>query len=703
MYDSFIVFSTSGLVQTNNQVEDISYPRRCRPTYHASVCASIGIAWACRQWLTLSAVRRFAVAVTGLMLVCWHPPLAPPPLAAWVSSTTVSTFHRVDAAWMDENSVRLTTWCIAASQFFNAAGRISSEDSNALLKHIHVKVLRSLHGPHGVVLVNEQTSLVTLPDRILRQILLLVNLRDRITLEATCKHLRDRCDVLAVLQPIIHIRPAGCWLTEHRPSKSSLERAVSIARQSLPAGLESVTLTWWPELSSELSSFLTGNLARIRVLKIRFPCTIAKSPHCARELFAALATPAPLLTELQLGVSFGIGPLAGPFWIDAFGDPHAVQHLTSLRKLFISAVHLPLHSGLVFVGVRELRWLYGAPHTLTRDTLASLIACFPRLETLRIRAGRVSWPSTSLPVRSLLRHVHVDTCGEIDDLAGFLESTRIQLLTLTHPAYKSAAALVDSLTRASESISVGPSFCEFVVKPRSLAGLAGTPTIRYLTPALRVRVQSRHFVASLRHMTCLSLSELFWPQPQTFASGPGTSYVSGLAIHLPALTRLRVSLATCRSRRQVDDNFLSGILLGLDDPLSPLQTPALRNLEISYFLRPGYECVDPSKTQFAGTGVSLRRGRTCCCCRTLTVSLCDIHHFVSACVRTLNGRRLEHIRVHGVEVVDPDPFPYLALIERLATVVSVSPVPRPNSCDLGATLYSDYDDYTRLDFLDDVS
>lgn len=294
-----------------------------------------------------------------------------------------------------------------------------------------------------------------------------------------------------------------------------------------------------------------------------------------------------------------------------------------------------------------------------------------------MRSGRISWAPASLPVRSSLRHVFVDRCDQIDyvNLQGFLEATRIPLLTLTYPEQK---MLLESLARASASVSYGCMFFEFTLKAPPRAGGTAAQVVQYLTPTKLLRHERQRFLTSLRHVTFLALLELFWPRP---AKTREWETASGPALSLPALTHLRISLAPCRSRRILDDEYVGGILLSLDGPLSPFQTPALRNLEVSYYALPGTLCIYP----FVETDGF--RKRACFCCRTLSISLFDLHRFVTSCILLPNGRRLEQIRVSGVEVIDPDPFPCIGLLEQLAAVVSVSLVPKPNSCDLGADLW----------------
>lgn len=592
---------------------------------------------------------------------------------------------------MTENTDHLEAWCSNTRQLLRASGQTSSEDFSALLQHIRAHVRRSLLAPDGVANVNPQTPLAALPDCLIRQILLHTELCDRLALAATCKCLRDRCDALNVLLPSIRVQPVHYWEAQ-RPRASSLERAISVARQSHPRDLESVALTWWPELSGGVSRFLSENMARMHSLRIFFPSSIAQRPRCAAALFEALATPAPALTDLHLVVDARLRTRA--FTFDVAIDPLDGQRLSALRRLRVSGMRLTLLPGLVFADLREFCWFHGAPATLDRGALVSLVACMPRLETLRIRSGWVSWDADALPLRSSLRHVHVDECSEIAKLPAFLAGTHIELLTLTRPSPKTAdKALLETLARASVSASYSFLFCEFIAQPPPSSSLAGRPqqVIRYVTAIPPFKVARRRFVASFRHMTSLTLLELFWPCAQKSAAG-SCLYASGRAIALPALTRLCVSLAPCRTRLFLDDSTPGGVLLGLGDALAPLQTHALQELEISYYHFPGSLCRGP----FAWS--SRLSGRADCCCRlTLSVSLSDIHRFVSSCIRLPKGRRLEQLRIHGVEVVDPDPFIYLELLEQLATIVSVSSVPKPNSCDLGANLWDVNDEYLRLD------
>lgn len=608
---------------------------------------------------------------------------------------------------MDHHVTRLEAWCSTARQLFNPPqARLASTEYDTLLKYFHAHVLRSLHGLHGVTHVNGQCPLITLPDPILRQILLQVDVLDRCMLAASSKHLRGRCHALAVLRPSLHVQPVYGWKM-HVPSTTSLEHAATIALQSLPNDLESVTLTWWPELSIELAQFLSGNMARIQSLRLDFPNTVLQHSEYAGALVALLGTPAPILTDLHLtvdpqeipgvqsarafirsglGLPFGSPNLDKRFMPDAFDDPLSGQHLSSLLRLRISGMRLPLQNGLVFANVREFCWFQGAPATLDRETLASLVACFPRIETLRLRCAQVSWAPAAFPLRSSLRHVHVNECCEINDLASFLGGTTISLLTITS---SSSGKLLEALARESASISFGSSLCELVAKPRSPT--ASRQLIRYHA-SIRT-IERRSFVFSLRQATCLTLHELFWPRALTYASASAffpspLPYVFSPEIFLPALTRLRIALSPCRAHLlrlldQYEDHSVAGILLGLHGPLSPLRTPALKELEIFY----------AADTAVVPTPL--------CCCHapTLSVSLSDIHRFVASCIRLPAGRRLEHIRINGVEVVDLDPFPYMELLEQLAAVVSISPVPGPNSCDPGTTLCANTYDYIRRDRL----
>ncbi|EJD41903.1 hypothetical protein AURDEDRAFT_186321 [Auricularia subglabra TFB-10046 SS5] len=554
-----------------------------------------------------------------------------------------------------------------------------------LEQYIGAHVLRSLQYTRDLGRVNGQNALVILPDRVLRPILLQANVLDRYALAGSCKRLRERCNTLDVLRQttIHHVQPLY-YLAAQSPPAGALEWATALARQTFPKDLESVTLTWWPELSEQLARFLTGNMSRIHSLKILLPVHVSQRPHCGSALSAALGTPAAKLTDLHLVVD----ARAAPFVLDVFDEP-AGRYLSSLRRLRISSMRLPLHVGLVFAEVREFCWFNGAPSSLNRDMLVSLVVCMPKLETLHVRCGCVSWAPDALPVRSSLHHVHVDECGQIDNLPGFLGGTRIELLTITHPPMKTFRKLMDAIVRASTSISYGNMFYECITKPPSPADRA--QVIRCLASTMPLHLDKRHFLPSLRQMTCLTLLELFWPRAKS--SGSGSAYVFGPATSMTALTCLRVSLVSCRDRRHIspDERDICGILLGLDDPLAPWQTPALRNLEISYDLVPESSC----KIRFSEYLETLYP--PCCCCRTLCVSLHDIHRFVASCIRLPKGRRLEQIRINGVEVVDPDPFPYMALLEEVATVVSVSRVSRPNRRDLGITLWENTDDYVRLD------
>lgn len=570
----------------------------------------------------------------------------------------------------------LELWCAALRAWIKQPGSLStSSDRRTLPEHVRGFVSCRLLNAPSVSGVNGRHPLTKLPLSILVAILLFSAHGDSLALTSTCRSLRTRCAALKCFEPIISVLPSD-YPRRYipKPSPSSLARAAEVASRG--RYLQSVTLTWWPELHDALAHFLLQHMPRIRALKVFVPDSRARSPTSVRLMYAALGVPAPVLRSLHVVVRYdesrakrASSTLEGALLAQYCG--------ASLATLRIAGMGLALAPSVVLPNLRQFCW---APDTFDRAALLAVTASMPRLETLRIHTRVFSWDTSGTPVRSSLKTVYLDAFRDVRNPLAFLRDTRLpRLVARSSRRIHGSRELLTTLTEAASAIAFGYLLYEFTIA--GLGAVVRCPTSPKTRDRDLVDWTPVPVAASHARLTSLTLHELAWP----LAKGSTRAQ-----LEFAALARLRVSLACCRAFRCMD--ILSSDGRGIFAAgLQTFRTPALRLLEISYYNHtlPGPGCEQWDSLLVPDKGCF-------CACTVLSVCLEDVHRFVATCVSGMGGR-LERISLNGVEAVDVDPVAYFVLLEQLASSVIVSPDPRPNGCDLGATFALEQARYDQMD------
>lgn len=337
----------------------------------------------------------------------------------------------------------------------------------------------------------------------------------------------------------------------------------------------------------------------------------------------SLSRHAPVLETLNISALFSVPWRTLP--TDIFAGI-----ASNLRTCSIGGVNLPAQICPAFSHVTTFTYRpCHPPGTLTAGNLTAIFRNMPCLTTLILDVRAFSAlndedQGEEFPPRavSTLRCVRlVRMCSGFSSFFRLLP--RLDVGQLNIPRQKGINWWEPFLAEfpTVSSISLGLTSCEARACPadanRPLRLVFGSPPHRLVEELMPSLLLLPELSGTLNSLT---IHEFYWPKVRESPS------------EASALTSLRILLASCSDYR-VRRFSQCGIFQASE--ANAWRTPSLQSLHFSY------SAVIQCPTSQSG----------CCCSSTLSISLADVHCFMSACI-LFDGPRLKSLTLSGVDPID---------------------------------------------------
>ncbi|EJD51431.1 hypothetical protein AURDEDRAFT_121232 [Auricularia subglabra TFB-10046 SS5] len=431
-------------------------------------------------------------------------------------------------------------------------------------------------------------------------------------------------------------------------------------------------IVWEASRSELFVSLLDNALPRVKSISILDSCIMRRrygypngqaeaSRASSRAMLALIPAEEDSLTQLPENIFHGETP-------------------NRLRLCNLINVTLPPAGCSAFANVRKLSWRIDH-EALAREHVLVTLDGFPRLETLRLSAAELNWPSVPLEIPRRVQNVYLDLpCAR--NVVTFIGDMGAERIAFDEVGLDTSVfdELEEDGTFEICTLMVGTCLSEAAARYR------GRDLLIRCHPAHPMEYFGRFIpcipkVREMASLKSLGIHEFYWPS----SPDPDGDETPLFFPRFPVLHELRIFLATCNDHSDGE----IGILHHSD--LLSLDTPALQDVHLSYVLT--NLCSDSfSMTWEAGMGRQVDGGvlARCTCKVTLQLSLLEVHAFLANTVMAAfsNPRRLRSLVLTGIEGADLDGgAEAMTLLTAVADDVRISQASEPTNCDVDVDIW----------------
>ncbi|EJD49101.1 hypothetical protein AURDEDRAFT_122576 [Auricularia subglabra TFB-10046 SS5] len=536
---------------------------------------------------------------------------------------------------------------------------------------------------------NRHSALIALPAALLRRIFDFVRCDDRWALSQTCRDLRTSCLATPTLWRTLP--PRRDW-QPGRLTANFVNQLAVLAARSIPEELDFRVPYHFSDTTDETASLAVAVLKPL-LPRLRFLTLWSISFEQWGHFCELLESPAPALEDAQIHASYESAERTPMLPSGLFAGSREGR----LRALDLQHIQLPSAGRMcdALRNVRSFKWEARFIKVVGPTELCRILSLMPRLETLILFVDDFIWSDTDveLPVSCCLQSFELAYTRKFVNGFRCLRNLHTVSCFTCNLSRGTPALFLDAIAAYPLQAFVGPRQSEIVVQQENrthsltILGDADNIGVNYWGWDSEIAI----YPTVAGSLTSLSLHENHWP-----ATDPVPPF--------PNLRWLRLLLAACSDhvfafRNPLLEQSTEDCILAQWD-LPRWTAPVLETLLIAHAGSP-HVCrqltSDIGVNSFdlaAALGVALiseRRLASCYCSKPIAVSLADIHRFTTTYILQ-PGQRLARIELQGVEVVDVDPCPSLALLELVAASVTISRSHERMSCD-GASQRRDDGDW----------